>query len=106
MNYKIKYAKEALNDLDSIFAFVSNVSTSGAKTVINKIRAKINKLTFMPSGLNFDARLGRRLHDKYKTEALISDNYLILFVVNEEKKVVIITHIIPSKSNYMRLLKK
>lgn len=106
MGYKIKYAKEALNELDEIFNFISNVSVSGAKNVVNRIREKVNKLTFMPSGFDFDDRIGRRLHDKFKTEALVSDDYLILFVVDEENKEVIITHFIPSKSDYMRLLKK
>lgn len=106
MDYKIKYAKEALDDLDRIFNFISNVSTSGAKNVVNRIREKVNKLSFMPSGFNFDDRIGKRLHDEFKTEALISDDYLILFVVDEKQKEVIITHFIPSKSDYMRLLKK
>ena len=60
----------------------------------------------MPSGFDFDDRIGRKLHDKFKTEALISDDYLILFVVDEENKEVVITHFIPSKSDYMKLLKK
>ena len=106
MDYKIKYAKEALDDLDKIFNFISNVSTSRAKNVVNRIRDKVNKLVFMPSGFDFDDRIGRKLHDKFKTEALISDDYLILFVVDEENKEVVITHFIPSKSDYMKLLKK
>lgn len=105
MDYKIRYAKEALVELDEIFDFVSNVSTSGAKNVIRRIREKVNALTFMPSGFNFDDKIGRRLHDKFKTEGLISGDYLILFVVDEENKEVIVTHFIPSKSDYMRLLK-
>ena len=59
----------------------------------------------MPSGFDFDDRIGRRLHDSFKTEAIISGDYLILFVVDEKNKEVIITHFISSKSNYMRLLK-
>lgn len=106
MDYKIKYARAAVIELDDIFDFVSKVSVSGAKNVINEIRQKINNLVFMPSGFDFDDRLGRRLHDKFKTEALVAGNYLILFVVDEEKKEVIVTHIIPSKSNYMKLLRR
>lgn len=106
MDYKIKYAEGALKDLDKIYDFVSNVSISGAKNVVNKIRSKVNNLAFMPSGFDFDDRIGRRLHDSFKTEAIISGDYLILFVVDEKNKEVIITHFISSKSNYMRLLKK
>lgn len=105
MDYNRKYAQEALKELDGIFEFISNVSRSGARNVINRIRSKVNQLAFMPSGFSFDNRIGRKLHDTFKTEALISDDYLILFVVDEKHKQVIVTHIIPSKSDYMRLLK-
>ena len=40
----------------------------------------------MPSGFDFDDRIGRRLHDSFKTEAIISGDYLILFVVDEKNK--------------------
>lgn len=106
MDYKIKYAKEALVELDDIFDFISNISVSGAKNVVSRIRSKVNRLSFMPSGFDFDERIDRRLHEKFKTQALISDDYLILFVVDEGNKEVIITHFIPAKSDYMRLLKK
>lgn len=105
MSYKIKYAKEALDELDNIFNFISNVSLSGAKNVVSRIRSKVNQLSFMPSGFDFDDKISRKLHDKFKTQGLISDDYLILFVVDEKKKEVVVTHFIPSKSDYMRLLK-
>ena len=81
------------------------MSAFWSKNVVNKIRSKVNNLAFMPSGFDFDDRIGRRLHDSFKTEAIISGDYLILFVVDEKNKEVIITHFISSKSNYMRLLK-
>lgn len=105
MDYKIKYAEETFEELGQIFNFVAKVSEDGARNVIRRIRSKINALQFLPGGFDFDARLGRKLHDEFKTEAIISDDYLILFVVDENKKEVIITHVIPSKSDYMQLLK-
>lgn len=106
MAYEVKYAEGAVKDLDKIFDFVSNVSVEAAKNLVGKIRSKVNNLSFMPSGFNFDDRLGQRLHDDFKTEAIIVGDYLILFVVNEEDKEVVVTHFISSKSDYMRLLKK
>lgn len=105
MDYKIKYTQNALGDLDTIFDFILNVSLSGAKNKISKIRSKVNQLTFMPSGFSFDNHLGKKLNDEFKTEGLICDDYLILFVVDEDKKEVIVTHVISSKSNYMKVLK-
>ena len=72
--------------MDKIYDFVSNISVLETKNVINKIRSKVNNLAFMPSGFDFDDRIGRRLHDSFKTEAIISGDYLILFVVDEKNK--------------------
>lgn len=105
MDYEIKYADETFEELDQIFDFVARVSEEGARNVVRRIRSKVNALKVMPGGFDFDARLGRKLHDEFKTEAIISDDYLILFVVDEANKEVIITHVIPSKSDYMQLLK-
>ena len=51
MDYKIKYAEGALKDLDKIYDFVSNISVSGSKNIVNKIRSKVNNLAFMSSGV-------------------------------------------------------
>ena len=61
------------------------MSAFWSKNVVNKIRSKVNNLAFMPSGFDFDDRSGRRLHDSFKTEAIISGDYLILFVVDEKR---------------------
>ena len=105
MDYDIRYADEVFEELDQIFDFVAKVSENGAKNVLRRIRLKINALKVLPGGFNFDDKIGRRLHNDFKTEAVISDDYLILFVIDDENKEVIITHVIPSKSDYMKLLK-
>lgn len=105
MDYDIRYAEEVFEELDQILDFVAKVSEDGVKNILRRIRSKINSLKFLPGGFDFDARIGRKLHNVFKTEAIISDDYLILFVVDDGNKGVIITHIIPSKSDYMKLLK-
>lgn len=37
----------------------------------------------MPSGFDFDDKISRKLHDKFKTQGLISDDYLRSYFVFE-----------------------
>ncbi|MBP2621994.1 type II toxin-antitoxin system RelE/ParE family toxin [Streptococcus panodentis] len=107
MVYSIRYTARVVEELDRIYGYIStNFSIGGARRKISKIRAKINRLQHMPGGFDFDDRLGRKLNPNFKTQALVCDDYLILFLVDKKHQIVIVTHLIPSKSNYMKLLKK
>ena len=106
MNYNIQYSPQSLKDLDDILDFLATASDIDvAKRVISEIIEKIESLSFMPGGYNFDERIERKLNKKYPTQAILCKKYIILFVVKEESQIVYITHVISSKSDYLRLLK-
>jgi plasmid stabilization system protein ParE len=107
MVYEVRRASRVIEELDRVYDYISiKFSPEGAKRKIRRIREKMNQLRDMPGGFDFDDRLGKKLNPDFKTQALVCDDYLILFVVDEENQIVIVTHLIPSKSDYMRLLKK
>lgn len=106
MAYEVRRAQRVIDELDRVYDYIStNLSVEGAKKKITKLRDKMNQLSFMPGGFDFDERIKRKLHPDFKTEALVCEDYLILFVIDEENQIVIVTHLVPSKSDYMRLLK-
>lgn len=106
MNYDIRYSPQSRKDLDDILDFLVRTSDIDvAKRVISEIIEKIRSLSFMPGGYNFDERIERKLNKKYPTQAILCKKYIILFVVKEEIQEVYITHVISSKSDYLRLLK-
>lgn len=106
MNYDIRYSPQSRKDLDNILDFLVTTSDIDvAKRVISEIIEKIRSLSFMPGGYNFDERIERKLNKKYPTQAILCKKYIILFVVKEEIQEVYITHVISSKSDYLRLLK-
>lgn len=106
MNYKVQYSKQSTSDLDSIFDFLANSSgVDVAKKIVTEIMDKADSLSFMPGGYNFDERIKRRLNKKYPTQAVLCKKYIILFVVEEENQIVYITHVLSSRSDYLRLLK-
>lgn len=107
MVYEVRRASRVIEELDKVYEYISiKFSPEGAKRKIRRLREKMNQLRHMPGGFDFDDRLGKKLNPDFKTQALVCDDYLILFVVDEENQIVIVTHLIPSRSDYMRLLKK
>ena len=66
---------------------------------------KADSLYFMPGGYNFDERLKRRFNKDYPTQAVVYKKYIILFIVKEKEKIVYITNVISSRSDYLRLMK-
>ena len=107
MVYEVRRAKRVIEELDRIYDDIStNFSQESAKKKITRLREKMNQVRHMPGGFDFDNRLGKKLNPDFKTQALVCDDYLMLFVVDEKNQVVIVTHLLPSKSDYMRLLKK
>lgn len=106
MVYEVRRAKRVIEELDRVYEYISiKFSPESARRKIRRLREKMNQLKHMPGGFDFDERLGQKLNPYFKTQALVCDDYLILFVVDEQNQIVIITHLVPSKSDYMRLLK-
>ena len=103
MVYEVRRASRVLGELDRIYDYIS---TESAKRKITRLREKMNQLRHMPGGFDFDDRLGKKLNPDFKTQALVCDDYLMLFVVDEKNQILIVTHLLPSKSDYMGLLKK
>ena len=107
MVYEVRRASRVLGELDRIYDYIStNFSQESAKRKITRLREKMNQLKHMPGGFDFDDRLGKKLNPDFKTQALVCDDYLMLFVVDEKNQIFIVTHLLPSKSDYMRLLRR
>lgn len=106
VRYEVRYSNQSSNDLDAIFEFLENSSgVDVAKRIVSEIMDKADSLSFMPGGYNFDERIKRKLNNKYPTQAVMCGKYIILFVVEEENQIVQITHVLSSRSDYLRLLK-
>ena len=107
MVYEVRRAKRVIEELDRVYEYISiKFSPEGARKKIRRLREKMNQLRHMPGGFDFDDRLGKKLNPDFKTQALVCDDYLMLFVVDEKNQIFIVAHLLPSKSDYMRLLRR
>lgn len=109
MDYKVIYYTGALETLVEIKEYIINnfKSETSAKEVVDNIMQKISALEIFPEvGFDADERFGKTLDKRHKTRGLtIGKDYIALYFVNDEKKEVIITHIVSTRSDYVKLFK-
>lgn len=109
MDYKVSYNTGALEALVEIKEYIINnfKSETSAKKVVDNIMQKISALEIFPEvGFDADERFGKALDKRHKTRGLtIGKDYIALYFVNDEKKEVIITHIVSTRSDYVKLFK-
>lgn len=109
MDYKVSYNTGALEALVEIKEYIINnfKSETSAKKVVDNIMQKISALEIFPEvGFDADERFGKALDKRHKTRGLtIGKDYIALYFVNDGKKEVIITHIVSTRSDYVKLFK-
>ena len=102
-NYSLKFTPIALQDLDEIFSYISTklFAESSALKLIDNIENSIMKISHFPFSCNLvlDEPLKSKGYRK-----LIVDNYIVFYLVNEEKKQVIVMRILYGASNYQNIL--
>lgn len=102
-NYSVHFTKFAMNDLDDIYLYISKelFAESAAEALLNRLENSIMQLKEFP-------KLGSRLTDQYLRmkgyRRIIIDSYIIFYIVNEQKKRVIIMRILYGKRKYEDLL--
>lgn len=101
--YNIEITEPAERDLYEIMAYVSKelLEPNTAKKIISKIAEAIGSLEEFPlrNGLVADERLSHKGIRK-----IMVDNYIIFYIVTEERKTVTVVRILYSKRNWMGLL--
>lgn len=107
MDYKIQYSDKALDTLVEIKEYIINNfhSEQSALKTINSIITKISALEIFPEvGFDADEKFQKPLDKLHKTRGLtIGKEYIALYFVDDDKKNVVITHILSTRSDYLKL---
>jgi len=98
--YKIYFTKECKKEMDNIYQYISRklYSPSSAKTLMKKIQDSIYNLREMP---NMYSVIKQYDELKLQFRKIVIKNYIIIYTVNEENKIVNIVHMYYGKSNYI-----
>ena len=99
--YVIKYVDEAVNDLDSIFSYISNKNIPAALSMLDEIESRILRLQMNP-------RLGVVLPTdnlsivKSGYRYLVVESYIIFYRIIYET--IIISRVLHSKQDWLSLI--
>ncbi|MEW5921599.1 MAG: type II toxin-antitoxin system RelE/ParE family toxin [Bacillota bacterium] len=101
--YKLRVTPAAENDLDEIYNYISNslLAPIPAQNLMDKIENSIKKLCDFPykCELSRNELLGQKGYRK-----LVVDNYVILYLVDEQSKVVIIARVFYGAMDYEKYI--
>ena len=100
--FEVMFTPIASEDIEQIFSYISEqlFAEKAATELLDKIEASIMRLTEFPfsGSLAIDEILKRKGYRK-----LIIDNYIVFYLV-DEKKVVIIMRVLYGAQDYSRIL--
>lgn len=98
--YKIHFSENSLEEINEIFIYISETlkSKNASKHFINKIISKTEVLSRFPKIYSPIQK-----YDKLKREyrKILIDNYILLYTINEKKKIIYISHVFYSRKNYL-----
>ena len=100
MEYKLQLSETYIEEIEEICNYVENnlKATEASKRLRRKIRQKILGLKYFPEmyqKIEISDRFGRNYR------RMLINNYIILYIVIEEKKTVLISHIYYGRRNYI-----
>lgn len=105
--YRIIYSSRVFKTLDEIYNYIANEigSVESARKKVASIRQDIKRLEVFPEGgFDADEKFGKTLDPKYKTRGLtLSKDYIVLYNILDDT--VRIAHLLPTRSDYMKLFK-
>ncbi len=107
--FRIKVPQTIFNQIKSIQDYIQNVllNPTAAKKTTQSILKGIKSLEYFPErGFDADEKIGKPLSQSHQTRGILIVNrkYLLLYSVDQEEKVVKISHLIPVKTDYVTQL--
>ncbi|EFQ57965.1 type II toxin-antitoxin system RelE/ParE family toxin [Streptococcus downei] len=105
--YKVVLSSRALKQIDTIHDYIALQLQSplAARKRVQKMILATRRLQVFPhAGFNVDEKLGIRLHTDFQTYGFVEGKYLLFYTIHEEQSLVLISHILDYRSDYLELL--
>ncbi|MCL2859749.1 MAG: type II toxin-antitoxin system RelE/ParE family toxin [Oscillospiraceae bacterium] len=98
--YEIEFTEEYDKELDKIYNYISKnlCAEDSAKKLLIKTEQKIINLKYSPK---IYVEIKKYEGTKRRYRRLVVDNYVILYTIDEEKKIVYVVHIFYGGSDYI-----
>lgn len=101
--YKVIITPTAYKEIDHIYNYISEnlYAENAAIELMRKIEEKIQKLKYAPK-IHTEIEKINGLKRRYRR--IVIKNFVILYTINEEEKIVYVSHIYYGRQNYLNLL--
>lgn len=98
--YEIVFTEDSRIEIKEIYEYISNnlVNEKAAKRLMSKIREKVMNLAQTPK-LYKKIEKTKKIRKEFRR--MIVNNFVILYTVDDDKKIVYISHIYYKRKNYM-----
>lgn len=108
--YKVELAPEVFEQIQSIKNYITVVLQSpvNADRTVERIFDDLERLELFPKrGFDADEKVGVQLSKQVKSRgiSISKGNYLAFYTIKEDEKLVYVTHLVSSKSDYAPLFK-
>jgi toxin ParE1/3/4 len=101
--YTIKYNEESLQELQEIFDYIAIDSRKRAIDYMEKMSKCIEQLSVFP---NIGSKGKYHEFQEYGIRMLPFENYLIFYIIKEQKQEIGIIHVLHGSREYIELFKQ
>ncbi len=106
--YQVTILPIVLKKINDIFSYIkTNFSEEHAQNRVNLIFETLKELAIFPErGFNADDKFQKKIDNRYTTRGItIKKEYIALYFIDDTRDEVVVTHLLPSRSDYIKLLK-
>ena len=98
--YKIEFTEDAREEIREIYEYISKnlVNKEAAKRLMKKMRENVMNLAETPE---IYKKIEKKDRIKREFRRMVVDNYIILYTIDESKKIIYISHMYYQKRNYL-----
>ena len=106
--YTVQVPPAIFDQISSIKRYIEEILQSplAAEKKVRSILKGIKSLESFPErGFDADAKVGRKISKTVSTKGILINNrkFLLFYTINEKEKVVHITHLLSSQTDYAKL---
>jgi len=98
--YEIKFTEDSVEEIREIYKYISEtlIAENTAKKWMKKIKDVIMNLAYSP---RLYMKIDKKDRRKRYFRRIVIDNYVILYCIDEDEKIVYVSHMYYGRKNYL-----
>ena len=100
ITYQVEFTDECIEEINEIYEYISKklIANESAKRLIQKVKKNILLLSSNP---RLYTKIEKENDIELEYRRMVINNYVVLYTIDDEKKIVYISHMYYGKRNYL-----